>query len=320
MTNNKFNVPILLIGFNRPESINKVINAIRMSNCTHLYVSIDGPRLGVASDHDLILEVHKLILNIDWCENIYYQFHETNLGPMHSQLTAINWFFSCVEEGIILEDDCIPDQSFFNYCKILLARFRDNQKIYMISGNNFQNGKKYGNGDYYFSIFPHIWGWASWRRAWNLYDPTIKDWPKFKNNRSINNLHMPKLSEKFWSDIFDNIYDGNFTRGWDYRFAFSCWVNDMLCVLPNTNLVRNIGFNEFGTNCHSPRLFLSNIPEMSVGELLSHPKKIEQSIRADKRTSRIMFQNRNTIQNIIFYFFNPSHLYLKLLQLKNFYI
>ena len=154
----------------------------------------------------------------------------------------------------------------------------------MISGDNFQNGRQRGDGSYYFSKFSHIWGWATWRRAWKYYDVSMTDYPKFKQEEKINAIWNKKYIRKYWTNIFDQVYENKIDT-WDYQWAFSIWKMDGLCVIPNYNLISNIGFRDDATHTKSANK-LANQKIQSM-DIIKHPFKIEQNKKADNYYSKI---------------------------------
>ena len=149
---------------------------------------------------------------------------------------------------IILEDDCVPNQFFYTYCEKLLEKYKNNKNIISINGNNFQDDKLIGNGSYYLSRYTHIWGWATWRDRWNLYDIEMTNWPKFKKSKKFQNLFQENRERKYWEKIFNNLYDFNKPNTWDYQWLFTSFLYDMNTILPNTPLVENIGFESDSTH------------------------------------------------------------------------
>ena len=176
-----FNTPILLLVFNRPEHTKRVLNTLRKVRPMNLYIAADGPRRNNQSDSincQLVKEI--LIKWIDWDCEIKTLFRDENLGCGKAVSQSITWFFNHVEDGIILEDDCLPDLSFFKFCEGLLDKYRNVPDVFLISGDNFVNRSINIPWDYYYSSFAHIWGWATWRRVWNKYDFTLSDFSEEK--------------------------------------------------------------------------------------------------------------------------------------------
>jgi len=171
--------PLLFLVFNRPEPTARVFERIRAMRPATLYVSADGPRAGRDGEYDACRKVREIVKNVDWDCDTKYLFHDSNLGCKKGVSTGITWFFENEAEGIVLEDDCLPDPSFFQFCSELLTRYRDDGRIGLIAGTNYL-GESECEDDYFFSRHCPIWGWASWRRAWSRYDLAMRDWPEFK--------------------------------------------------------------------------------------------------------------------------------------------
>ena len=166
--------PILFLIFNRPETTKKVFSAIKEVQPPRLYIAADGPRSEQPDEADHCELARTIATKVDWDCEVKTLFRDQNLGIRIAVSQAIDWFFEQEPEGIILEDDCLPDQSFFWFCKELLEKYRNDTRIMHIGGTNFQFGKNRTNYSYYFSRYAHIWGWASWRRAWEYYDEKLK--------------------------------------------------------------------------------------------------------------------------------------------------
>ncbi len=215
---------------------------------------------------------------IDWKCEVKTLFRENNLGCKIAVSEAITWFFDNVEEGIIIEDDCLPSPDFFPFCEELLKKFRDNEKIMHISGANYQFGKKHGAASYYFSIYPHIWGWASWRRAWKKYDVNLTDLENFKNKNTIKKIADQPKEQLYWLSRFEMVKNGTFNT-WDYQWVFACWNNEGLSISPNYNLVTNIGFNNEATHTVSETP-IANMPLEKLNTVI-HPNKIIVNHKAD---------------------------------------
>ena len=282
--NNGLATPILLIIFNRPDTTEKVFNAIKKIKPKKLFVSADGPRENKPGEKEKCQDARKIIDRVDWRCEVYKKYSAVNLGCKIAVSSGLNWFFKNVEQGIILEDDCLPAQSFFKFCEELLEKYKNNDKIMMISGDNFQNGRQRGDGSYYFSKFSHIWGWATWRRAWEHYSVNMEGYPKFKQDKKINAIWSKEYIRKYWLDTFDQAYENKIDT-WDYQWAFSIWKMDGLCVIPNYNLISNIGFRDDATHTKSANK-LANQKIQSM-DIIKHPFKIEQNKKADNYYSKI---------------------------------
>jgi len=296
MTVPRLNVPLLFLIFNRPDTTQQVFDEIRKAQPAQLFVAADGPRKNQVADHQLCKKTREIIHQVDWDCKVFTRFQDENLGCKHAVSSAIAWFFSNVEEGIILEDDCIPDQSFFRFCQELLEKYRDDERIMMVSGNNFQFGKRRTNYSYYFSKYFHIWGWATWKRAWNYYDVDMKSWPKIKDGRWLIDILKDKNAEKFWEKIFENTYRGTINT-WDFQWVFSCWIQNGLAILPNVNLVKNIGFDGNATHTKGKNK-QANLSVNSIHFPLKNPEFVIADTEADARTQLLLMQKKNIIHLI----------------------
>ena len=247
MTTSPLHTPVLFIVFNRPDTTRAVFEQIRKAAPKHLFVAADGPRPWIAEDKESCKTTREIINKIDWDCEIKTHFNEENLGCKQSVSAAIDWFFSAVEEGIILEDDCYPDQSFFPFCEELLHKYRDDARVMLIGGNNFQNGIKRGNGSYYFSHYAEIWGWASWRRAWKNYSLQMTDLETFVVSDTAKNLFYSPEERKYWYKKFFQTKQGLIDT-WDYQLTYSILKNNGVAICPQVNLVKNIGLNNNPTH------------------------------------------------------------------------
>ena len=257
------NTPILFLIFNRPDTTKKVFDVIREVKPKQLFIAADGPRIGKIGEKEKCEETRKIINQIDWDCEIKTLFRNENLGCGKAVSMAITWFFENVEEGIILEDDCLPDLSFFEYCEALLQKFRYNEKIYMISGDNFLPESLRLKESYYFSIFPHIWGWATWRRAWDKYSFKMEGFSDFVKDNKIEKILNKKEIQDYFLDRFSEVYKGNIDT-WDYQWVYSIWKNNGLSVAPSINLISNIGFSSDGTHTLNENDPVSNLKTSSI--------------------------------------------------------
>lgn len=238
---NQLHTPILFLLFNRPDTTQKVFNTIKKAKPRQFFVAADGPRPDKEGEIEKCEQVRKIIEQVDWDCEVKTLFRDKNLGCKIAVSSAIDWFFENVEEGIILEDDCLPSQSFFWFCQELLEYYRKNTRIMHISGDNFQFGHKRGEGSYYFSNFGLIWGWATWKRAWRYYDVEMKTFHQFKDKGQIRNIFYDKKMQNYYMKIFDKVYKGEIDT-WDYQWLYSRLIAGGISIHPNVNLVQNICF------------------------------------------------------------------------------
>jgi hypothetical protein len=288
---------VLFVIFNRPNTTKQVFEAIRKAKPPRLYVAADGPRADKPGEAEKVEQVRWIATQVDWDGEVKTLFRDENLGCRKGVSTAIDWFFENEEEGIILEDDCLPSQSFFWYCEELLERYREDMRIMAVSGDNFQKGHARNEFSYYFSRFNHCWGWASWRRAWSYYEKNMQSWPYIRDNNYLQDILLDKTAVQYWNKIFETAYR-NKIDSWAYRWTFSCWIQNGLTVLPNVNLVSNIGFGEDGTHTSGD----SPLSKMAAFELsfpLKHPNWMIKDKRADDYTQKTIFNQPNIFYRVI---------------------
>ncbi len=251
----RLGVPLLLVVFNRPETTREVFAKIRAARPSQLYIAADGPRPNVAADADRCASTRSIATAVDWDCQVRTRFRSENLGCTPHMLSAITWFFDNVDHGIVLEDDCVPGGSFFPFCEELLAHYRDQTQVKHIGASNFQGGHVRGKASYYFSRYAHIWGWASWSRAWRDFDSSLAP---------------------------EAVWDGQWERSIERANG--------VAVVPQVNLVRNIGFGQGATHT----LTGASKWEMPAGELeqpLIHPASLARDTEADTYTYYALFRN-----------------------------
>ena len=237
----KLTTPVAIIIFNRPDTTKKVFEEIRKAKPERLFVIADGPRQNVEDDIELCELTREITKNIDWNCKVTRDYAIKNYGLRKRVAGGLTRMFESVDTAIILEDDCVPQQSFFPYCQELLERYREEKKVMMISGNNFFSELRQKEYSYHFSSFNHIWGWATWKRAWHLYNDEMKDWSDLKEDDFLNNILQNDDSVKYFKIIFQEVYKGKI-NSWAYRWLYSMLRKDGLSIVPSKNLVTNIGF------------------------------------------------------------------------------
>jgi hypothetical protein len=276
------NTPLLLIAWRRPHTLRQVINAIRPVAPTRLYVACDGPNPERPGETVKVAATRQVIeQEIDWPCQIERLYSDVNQGCRLGVSRAITWFFDQVEEGIILEDDCVPHSDFFPYCTTLLERFRHDTRVWCISGNNFQKGQWRGDASYYFSRYNHCWGWASWRRSWQHYDGDLSQWPALRDSGLLETIFEDPLERNYWSAIWQRLLDAGEPDTWDYHWTLTCLSNSGLTALPNRNLVSNVGFGADAT--HTTYKNTPTVADQALGEL-THPAFLLRNQAADRFT------------------------------------
>lgn len=243
--------PVVLILFNRPDQTRQVFQAIAQARPEKLLVIADGPRATHPADELLCTQARSVIAEIDWPCELLTNFAPENLGCRERVVTGLDWVFQNVEEAIILEDDCLPHETFFPYCEALLERFRDDTRVGMISGNNFVDSCLRSKHSYYFSRLGHVWGWATWRKAWQRYDGNLRTWPAVDSEGVLQEIFSDRRQVSAWKQIFQSMHNGSGPNTWDYQWGYTLLINNMLSIAPGVNLVRNIGFGPGATHTMS---------------------------------------------------------------------
>jgi hypothetical protein len=274
-------VAILLITYKRFDTTKKVIEAIRDAKPTKLYIASNAARSDKPDEWEKVEAVRSLISLIDWPCEVFTLFRVSHLSAKQSISSAIDWFFDNEEEGIILEDDCLPHPDFFTFCQTLLKRYAQDERVWVVTGDNFQNGQRRGEASYYFSHYNHVWGWATWRRAWSKRDLSVAFWPKWKASPEWKAWLSDKVERKYWARIFDQVYRNKIDT-WDYQWTACVWFNRGLTATPNVNLIANIGFDENATHTFGSDSTAG--AEVEVGKIgdITHPQDILPNRMADQ--------------------------------------
>jgi len=274
--------PVAFIIFKRPDTTKKVFEAIRQAKPKKLLVIADGARPDKPGEAEKCAETRAIIDRVDWDCEVLKNYSDINLGCKKRVSSGLDWVFSEVEEAIILEDDCLPSPSFFSFCNTLLERYRDDKRITMIGGSNLQLGQSRTEYSYYFSRYMHIWGWATWRRAWQHYDVAMGTWSEYKKLDLIKSTCEDPYEQKFWTNIFEQGFNGAIDT-WDYQWVYTCWAQGSLSVIPNVNLISNIGFGADATHTLSSETPWANLPTSDL-EDIKHPPFIVRNREADDYT------------------------------------
>jgi hypothetical protein len=278
----QLNTPILFLIFNRPTITKQVFNAIRQARPTKLYVAADGPRHDKNGELENCLSARNIALNVDWNCEVKTLFRDENLGCGKGVSSAITWFFEHEPEGIILEDDCLPSRDFFPYCSELLERYREDKRIMGIGGSNLiPSHLRPNTHSYFFSNHNNIWGWATWRRAWNLYDYEMTDYKKVKKLGFLKN----QFASPYEFDYFQWVFERTFlfpSITWDYQWEFVRRINSGLTILPCNNLISNLGFGEDATHTTDPADKSSKLKLERLSFPLIHPEYVVVNQEADR--------------------------------------
>ncbi|WP_102407628.1 hypothetical protein [Parabacteroides bouchesdurhonensis] len=286
-----YNVPILFLIFARPDTTTQVFERIRQIKPAKLYVAADAPRENRLDEAERCVKTRAIIDKIDWPCELKTLYRDKNLGCKVAVSEAITWFFEQEEYGVILEDDCLPDLSFFLFCEELLIKYKDDDRIGHIGGNNFFPGIVNENLSYDFCSISHIWGWASWSRVWKNYDVNFSYWEEAKKNQSKRKSLFKSLREEiYFSSFIEDTLNGN--KGintWDVQYLFMLRVQNQLSIYPSVNLVTNIGLNSIGATHTSSKNGRLCVKSESIHSPLSHPKYVLSNEEIDNITVRVNF-------------------------------
>lgn len=279
--------PVALFIFNRPERTQLVFDAIRAARPMTLAVIADGPRSGVPDDAAACMAARSVIDGVDWACDVRVLASPANMGLRARVESGMSWIFSQFEEAIILEDDCVPDGTFFRFCDDMLDRYRDDTRVLSVSGSSFQFGAQRGVGSYYFSRHGHVWGWATWRRAWALHDPSMGEWPSARREGWLSVQFSAAVAQQYWEHIFEAAYRTGHT--WDYPWCFTCRRHGGLHVIPNVNLVSNYGFDDSATHTQQSNSIFAFLPTSPMQFPLVHPAIVQADPEADDFTEDILY-------------------------------
>jgi hypothetical protein len=269
------NTPVAFLIFNRPDLTSIVFEAIRQAKPKKLLVVADGPRF--PEEAEKCKQAREVIDRVDWACEVLTNFSDKNLGCGVRVSSGLDWVFSEVEEAIILEDDCLPGPSFFYFCQTLLEYYRHDERIMHISGNNLQFGQSRSDYSYYFSKYGGIWGWASWRRAWKHFDRNMKTWPEFKAQKMIESVCEDPYEQDYWTNRFEYIFQGS-PDIWDYHWLYARWCQSDLSIIPNSNLVSNIGFGSDATHTFNSESPLAKLPITDIWKIKHPPFMIRNRV------------------------------------------
>jgi len=283
--------PVVYIVFNRPEHTRKTFEVLRKQRPENLFIIADGPRSNHPSDDWKCSSVREIVDKVDWPCEVKRNYAEKNLGLKKRISSGLDWVFESVDRAIVLEDDCVANPDFFEFCNTMLEHYSNDERISVVTGNNFQRGFRHGDASYYFSKFSHCWGWATWKRAWQHFDGDISFWPEWSKSDDWKNKIDDKVERRYWTGIFGRVRNGSIDS-WAYPWTACNWYRGTLSVAPNMNLVSNIGFGLDGTHTLSKKHAAANLETHPLG-LLKHPDKVINNVEADKFDFENHFGGKN---------------------------
>lgn len=287
--------PVALIIFNRPEPTAAVFAEIAKARPSRLFVIADGPRSDRPGEAERCAAARAITEQIDWPCEVRRDYAEANLGCRDRIVTGINWVFDQVEEAIILEDDCVPRQSFFRFCDEMIHRYRDDERVMMVSGRYSQfQAKELANRfrySYEFVYGGNCWGWATWRRAWQHFDITLDQWPRLRDTSWLEDMFPDKEVHTFRREIFAEAHSAvQSIDAWDYQWTFSMWARHGLAVVPAVHLISNVGFGDDATHTRSGYNHRGRLLGEDLAFPLNHPPCVERNAALDHQIEALVLR------------------------------
>jgi hypothetical protein len=278
--------------FNRPEPTRRVWDQIRLARPARLLVVADGPRAERPDDARLCAEARAITEDIDWDCDVQRSYADRNLGLKVRVESGLSWAFERVDEAVILEDDCLPDPTFFSYAGQLLERYRHDDRVMAIGGSRMSPVVSTEPKSYYFSRMPLIWGWATWQRAWRHYDGTMSRWPELRDRGWLDSVLPWPMARRYWAYQFETNRAAKTAGTWDFAWILACWLNRGLAIHPTTNLVTNIGFGPGGTHNTDPDYPGAARPIEPMSFPLRHPDGVVPDDAEDEALDALIFGGR----------------------------
>lgn len=254
-------------------------------------MAADGSRAAGPAGERLAEEARAAAQEVDWDCDLRTLVHDRNLGCKNAVGSAVTWFFEHVDEGVILEDDCVPDPTFFAFCADLLERYGEDERVSGIAGSSFRAAGATGEVSYAFAAHTIVWGWATWRRAWAHYDSSLSRWPQLRETGWLEGLLRDRASARFWRAVFDRDHRGEIDT-WDFAWTFACWVQYGLTAHPAANLITNIGFDDRAVHTRNPASPLAAVPARAIGFPLVHPPDVVRDYELDRFIAEHVHQAR----------------------------
>lgn len=275
--------PVALFIFNRPHKTAEVVDQITAVEPSTLLIVADGPRENHPEDPSRCEHARSVVEEaVEWDCDLRWNVADENLGLKRRFVTGLEWIFEQEQEAIILEDDCVPSESFFRFCSEMLDEYRHDERIMDIAGSNHLGEWKSDRQDYHFSLYGGIWGWATWRRAWEWYDPEMELWEDSEVRQRVRDVIAVDDQADYIEYIFDKVYEGEIET-WDYQWGFARYINSALSIVPSRNLVSNIGFDDDATNTDAEDSDLSAIPRNDLDFPIDRQKYVAVDREYDRR-------------------------------------
>lgn len=284
--------PVAFFIFNRPQVTARVFAEIARARPARLFIVADGPRPDRPGEAALCQQTRDVVAHVDWDCQVYRNYSDVNLGCGLRVSSGIDWVFGQVEESIFLEDDCLPDPTFFRFCDTLLDHYRNDDRIMMVCGTNWLCEWKTRKQSYHFSRYGSIWGWATWRRAWQYYDFHLEVWDDNLSRQRFEQIVRDPLHRKHWNAMFSRIRAGEIDT-WDIQWSYASIMNG-LSIIPSVNLVSNIGYGTDATHTIE-RNPLSDLPVNSLSFPLRKPVRIAADQEFDRRAFKRAFTRSRSL-------------------------
>lgn len=283
--------PILFVIFNRPEHTRQVLSVLQEIKPTKLYVAADGPRPGNDSDLRKCEMTRNLIDEyVDWPCELKKLFRDHNVGAGLGVSEAITWFLDEEGQGIILEDDCVPSHSFFDYCATLLDKYKDDNRVMHIAGaNHIPSLTRNTENSYFFSMQGNMWGWATWKRAWDLYDFQMSSFQQVLDENILASFIPDALVRNYVVKKFKDTMSHR-NDAWDYQWDFCRYINSGLSIIPKVNLVKNVGFGADATHTFSQENYFSKLEAENLEMPLQHPSFTVRNRQIDNMHYKNLFK------------------------------
>ena len=287
----RLRTPVAFFLYKRPKRTRRVFERIRGARPKRLFLIADGPR--TAEDRPGCDQARAIVDQIDWSCEVTRDFADQNLGLKHRIPSGIDGVLREVERAIVLEDDCLPDPAFFRYCDELLARYAEDDRVMHVSGSQLLRPAPSREASYHFSRYVHIWGWATWRRAWRHFDLELRDWHELDRRareRRLRAMFSTESERRYWRYVWDNSQE---IENWDAQWSYAVLAREGLAANPNSNLISNIGFGGEATNATEDPFGIAARPFEGMPFPLTHPDSIERDPAVDAAASSLLFRREH---------------------------
>lgn len=281
--------PIVFIIFRRPAETERVFETIRQAKPSKLFIIADGPRKGKPGEEENCQLARKVIDSVDWPCDVIKNYSDTNLGCAKRVSTGLDWVFKQVDRAIILEDDCVPDPSLFPFFDELLEKYKDENQIFSITGHNHLGEWQSKSQSYFFSNYFDCWGWATWRRVWQNFDPDMKLWADPVSKEKVKAVIGDTRQFRNRERVLEAAYQGKIDS-WAYPFFFTSLLHSGLTITPSVNLIENIGFGADASNTNNARDHRSKLKRNNLNFPLKHPQFIDVDREYDYQRYKKVWQ------------------------------